>query len=52
MPIPIIGAVAGLLTTVVEGVTGHVKQKQELKKAVMENRMRLAKSDREFNHEW
>ena len=52
MPLPIIGAVAGLLTTVVQGVTGHVKQKQDLKKAVMENRMRLARSDREFNHEW
>lgn len=52
MPIPILGAVAGLLTTIVDGVTGHVKQKQELKRAVMENRMRLAGSDREFNHEW
>ncbi len=52
MPIPILGAVAGLLTTIVEGVTGHVKQKQELKRTVMENRMRLAKSDQEFNHEW
>ncbi len=52
MPIPIIGAVAGLLSTIVGGVTGHMKQKQELKKAVMENRMRLARSDREYNHEW
>ncbi|MDD3311938.1 hypothetical protein [Pseudodesulfovibrio sp.] len=48
----IIGAMAGFLTTVVEGVTGHMRQKQELKKAVMENRMRLAQSDSEFNHEW
>ncbi|MBN2140396.1 MAG: hypothetical protein JW718_05255 [Desulfovibrionaceae bacterium] len=52
MPIPIIGAVAGLATAVVEGVTGHLKRKQELKQAVMENRMRLARSDRECNHEW
>jgi len=52
MPLPIIGAVAGLLTTVVEGVTGHLQRKQELKKAVMENRLRLAASDQEFNHEW
>ena len=50
--LPIIGAVAGLLSTVVGGVTDHLKGKQELKKAVMENRMRLAKSDQEFNHEW
>ncbi|WP_419786346.1 hypothetical protein [Pseudodesulfovibrio sp.] len=48
----IIGAVTGLLTTVVEGITGHLKGKQELKKAVMENRVRLAQSDSEFNHEW
>jgi len=52
MPIPVFGAVAGLLTTVVDGVATHMKNKQELKKAVMENRMRLAGSDREFNHEW
>ena len=52
MAIPLIGAVIGLLSTVVDGVTGHVKQKQELKKAVMQNRMRLAQSDQEFNHEW
>lgn len=52
MPLPIIGAVAGLFTTLVEGVAGYVKQKQEVRKAVMENRIRLAQSDREFNHEW
>jgi hypothetical protein len=50
--IPIIAAVAGLLTTVVDGVADHFKGKQELKKAVMENRVRLARSDREFNHDW
>ncbi|WP_229590874.1 hypothetical protein [Pseudodesulfovibrio sediminis] len=52
MAIPLISALVGLISTVVDGVTGHVKQKQELKKAVMENRMRLAKSDQQFNHEW
>jgi hypothetical protein len=52
MAIAIIGAVAGLLSTMVDGVAEHLKGKQELKKAVMENRMRLARSDREFNHEW
>lgn len=50
--LPIIGAIAGLLTTVVSGVTDNYKRKQELKKAVMENRMRLAASERECNHEW
>ncbi len=52
MPIPIIGAIAGLLGAVVDGVKDSVKRKQELKKVVMENRMRLARSDQEFNHEW
>jgi hypothetical protein len=52
MAIPLIGAVAGLLSTAVDGITGHMKRKQELKKSVMENRMRLARSDQEYNHEW
>ncbi|NDV18146.1 hypothetical protein GO013_01770 [Pseudodesulfovibrio sp. JC047] len=52
MALPLIGAVAGLLSTMVDGVSGHLKRKEELKKAVMENRMRLARSDRECNHEW
>jgi hypothetical protein len=50
--LPILGAVAGLLTTMVNGVSDHFKGKQEIKKAVMENRMRLAQSDQAFNHEW
>jgi len=52
MPIPIIGAVAGLVTTLITGVSDHFKGKQEIKKAVVENRVRLAQSDREYNHEW
>ncbi|MBI9078489.1 MAG: hypothetical protein JEY79_01955 [Pseudodesulfovibrio sp.] len=52
MAIPLIGAIAGLLSTAVDGITGHMKRKQELKKSVMENRMRLARSDQEYNHEW
>lgn len=52
MALPIIGAVAGLIATVVEGFSGYMKQKQEVRKAVMENRIRLAQSDQEFNHEW
>lgn len=52
MAVGIMTAIAGLLTTVVNGVSGHLKQKQDLKKAVMENRARLARSDGEFNHEW
>ncbi|GAB7023771.1 hypothetical protein [Salidesulfovibrio brasiliensis] len=52
MAVGIVAALAGLFSTVVDGVTGHLRQRQELKKTVMENRMRLASSDREFNHEW
>ncbi|WP_415517738.1 MAG: hypothetical protein ACEB74_08845 [Desulfovibrio aminophilus] len=52
MAFPLIGAVAGVLTTIVNGVSDHLKDRQALKKAVMENRMRLAQSDAEFNHEW
>lgn len=52
MPLPILGAVAGLFSTIVSGITSHLKQKQDLKKTVMENRMRLARSDQAFNHEW
>ena len=50
--LPIITAVAGVVSTLIEGVSGHLKDRQALKKAVMENRMRLAQSDAEFNHEW
>lgn len=52
MPFPIVGAVVGLLTTVVNGVSDRIKDGQALKKAVMENRVRLAQSDAEYNHEW
>ena len=51
MAFPLIGAVAGVLTTIVNGVSDHLKDRQALKKAVMENRMRLAQSDAEFNHD-
>jgi hypothetical protein len=52
MAIPIVGALAGLFSSIVDGVTDHIKRKQQLKQTVMENRMRLASSDQEYNHEW
>jgi hypothetical protein len=52
MPIPIVGAVAGLVTLVVEGVRDHLKGNQEIKKAVVENKIRLAQSSQEFNQAW
>ncbi|MDD4950922.1 MAG: hypothetical protein PHV85_00080 [Desulfovibrionaceae bacterium] len=48
----IISALGALGTTIVESVSGFFQRKQELKKAVHENRMRLAQSEQEYNHEW
>lgn len=50
--LPIVTAIAGVAGTLINGVSEHLKDRQALKKAVMENRMRLAQSDAEFNHEW
>ncbi len=52
MPIPIIGAVAGLVTLLVEGVRDHFKGRQEISRAVVENKLRLAQSSQEFNQSW
>lgn len=52
MPVPLIGAVAGLVTTIFGSFNDHFKGKQELKKAIVENRIRLARSDKEYNHQW
>lgn len=52
MPIPIITAVAGLATLIVEGVRDHIKGRQEIKRAVVENKIRLASSSQEFNQAW
>lgn len=52
MPIPIVGALAGLAGLMVEGVRDHLKGKQKLRRAVVENKVRLAQSSREFNQAW
>lgn len=52
MPIPIIGAVAGLATLLFEGVRDHFKGRQEINRAVVENKIRLAQSSQEFNQDW
>lgn len=52
MAVPVVTAVASLIGLMVQGISDYVNQKQAVRKAVMENRLRLAKSDREFNHEW
>lgn len=52
MPIPIVGAVAGLVSLLVEGAWDHLKGRQEIKKAVVENKIRLAQSSQEFNQAW
>ncbi|NDV20003.1 hypothetical protein GO013_11275 [Pseudodesulfovibrio sp. JC047] len=53
MPAPvIIAGLIGLGKMIIGGVSDSIKRKQELKKTVHENRIRLAASDREFNHQW
>lgn len=41
-----------LIGTLISGATQYFKGKQEVKKAVIENKVRLAKDAQEFNHEW
>lgn len=41
-----------LISTLIGGVTQFFKGRQEIKKAVIENKVRLAKDAQSFNHEW
>ncbi|WP_022662143.1 hypothetical protein [Paucidesulfovibrio longus] len=52
MAIPIVGALAGLLSLVVDGVREHLRGNQEIRRAVVENKVRLAQSSQEFNQAW
>lgn len=52
MPIAIVGALAGLASAVVDGIREHIKGRQEIKRAVVENKIRLAGSSLEFNQAW
>lgn len=45
-------AIAGLASTIIGGIKDHLKGKQEIKKAITENKVRLAQSAQEYNHEW
>lgn len=42
----------GLLGTIINGVTEHFKNKQKVKAAITENRIRLAADQQSHNHEW
>lgn len=44
--------ITGLLSSIFGGITDHFKQKQELKKAIHENKMRLALDQQEHNQSW
>jgi hypothetical protein len=50
--VAIVSALASLASLVVEGVKDHFKGKQEIKKAVVENKVRLAQSSLEYNQAW
>ncbi len=52
MAVAIVSALASLASLVVEGVRDHFKGKQEIKKAVVENKVRLAQSSLEYNQAW
>ncbi|MGE4469347.1 MAG: hypothetical protein AB7D47_04355 [Desulfovibrio sp.] len=52
MALPIVGAVSGLLSLVVDGVREHFQGKREIRRAVVENKVRLAQSSQEFNQDW
>lgn len=41
-----------MLSDIVKGVTKIISKKVELKGAIIDNKMRLARSDQEYNHEW
>jgi hypothetical protein len=45
-------AIVTLVSTFIEGVIGHFKKKQELKRAVMDNKIRMALSEQTHNQEW
>ncbi|MGE4554351.1 MAG: hypothetical protein AB7D57_14665 [Desulfovibrionaceae bacterium] len=48
----VLSIVGDILTSLVGGVRDHIKGKQDIQKAVVENKIRLAKSESEYNHEW
>ena len=45
-------ALVALGTTLLDGVVQHFKGKQDIQKAITENKIRLALSDQSHNHEW
>lgn len=47
-----IGILASLARTVIGGVTDHFKDKRAIKKAIVENKIRLAESTQEYNAQW
>jgi hypothetical protein len=42
----------GLIASLASGAIGLIKGKQELKQAILTNKIRLAASQSEYNHEW
>lgn len=52
MAIAVVSALTGLFSLVVDGVREHLRGKQEIRRAVVENKVRLARSSQEFNQAW
>ena len=50
--IPIISAAVGLGQTLIEGVAGYFRRKQEIRAAVARSRVRMAESEQSHNQDW
>lgn len=50
--IPILSPILDLGNTIVGGVVQHFKSKQDIKKAITNNRIRLAESEQSHNQDW
>ena len=51
MPLPLLGIV-GLIKTVIGGVSDHFDGKRKVKQAIVDNKIRLARSAQEHNQDW
>jgi hypothetical protein len=47
-----LGIVGSLITMLGKGVIDHFRHKQEIKEAVVKNKIRLAGSQQDHNHDW
>ena len=51
MPLPVLGIV-GLFKTIIGGFSDHFEGKRKIKQAIVDNKIRLARSAQDHNQEW